>query len=116
MSGDESDHPEERQTREHRRFLVVNPAWRSSEVVPWLQVIDDAYLDSRFSENGRASRGNWVRNRVRSSRVDHSRPPVIGLPKNFYDEDWLSRLSKKEQEALEMEEEVSLGHDPVLVE
>lgn len=116
MSGDESDCPGERRTREHRRFFVVSPAWRSPEVVSWLRVIDGAYLDSRFSGDGRASRGNWVRSRVRSSRVDHSRPPVVGLPKNFYDEEWLSRLSQEEREALEVQEEISLEHDPDLVE
>jgi hypothetical protein len=116
MSGDESDNPEGRQAREHRRFFVVPPAWRSSEVTPWLQVIDSAHLDGRFSESGRASRGNWVRHRIRSSRTDHTRPPVIGLPRNFYDEEWLGHLSQTELEALEMQEEVSLEHDPNLVE
>ena len=116
MSGDESEHSEAMQPREHRKFSVVRPAWRSPEVTPWLQVIDDVYLDSRFSEGGRASRGNWVRHRVRSSRVDHMRPPVVGLPKNFYDEEWLGHLSRMELEALEMQEEVSLEHDPSLVE
>lgn len=116
MSGDESDRSEERQTREHRSFFVVSPAWRSPEVVPWLQVIDNAHLDSRFSESGRASRGNWVRHRMRSDRVDHMQSPVTGLPKNFYDKAWLCRLSQKEQEALEMQEEIELEHDPDLVE
>ena len=116
MSGDESDRSEERQTREHRKFFVVRPAWRSPEVTHWLRVIDDVHLDSRFSESGRASRGNWVRHRVPSSRVDHMRPPVIGLPKNFYDEEWLGNLSQMESEALEMQEGVSLEHDSGLVE
>jgi len=116
MSGDESDRSEEGQIREHRRFFVVSLAWRSPEVTPWLQVIDDAHLDSRFSESGRASRGNWVRHRVRSSKVDHMRPPVTGLPENFYDKAWLGRLSQNEQEALEMQKEIRLEHDPGLVE
>lgn len=117
MSGDESEHSEERQSKEHRKFIVFRPAWRSPEVTPWLQVIDNAHLDSRFSESGRATRGNWVRHRVRSStRVDDIRRPVIGLPKNFYDEEWLEHLSQTELEALEMQGEVNLEHDPSLVE
>lgn len=116
MSGDESDHSEERQRRKHRKFFVVRPAWRSPEVAQWLQVIDDAYIDSRFSQSGRASRGNWVRRRVRSGRVDRTRLPVIGLPRNFYDEEWLEHLSQTELEALRMQGEVSLEHDPSLVE
>lgn len=116
MSGDESEHSEERQSRENRKFFVVRPAWRSPEVDPWLQVIDNTYLGSRFSDSGRASRGNWVRHRVRSGRLDYARPPVIGLPKNFYDEEWLGHLSQLELEALGMQEEVSLEHDPSLVE
>lgn len=114
MSGDESE--VSGASREHRRFFVVRPAWRSPKVTPWLQVIDAVHLDSRFSESGRASRGNWVRHRVRSGRVDHVRPPVIGLPKNFYDEEWLGGLSQTELEALEVQEEVSLEHDPNLME
>jgi len=117
MSGDESEHSEEKQSREHRKFIVIRPAWRSPEVIPWLKVIDDAHLDSRFSESGRATRGNWVRHRVRSStRVDEMCSPVVGLPENFYDEQWLGQLSPTELEALEMQEEVNLQHDPSLVE
>ena len=115
MSGDESDRPEERGTKEHRKFFVVRPAWRSPEVTPWLRVIDDTHLDSRFSESGRASRGNWVCHRVHSRRVDHMRPPVIGLPRNFYDEEWLGRLSQIELEALEMQGGISLEHNPGLM-
>lgn len=114
MSGDESEASETNRSRGHRRFFVVRPAWRSPKVTPWLQVIDDVHLESRFSESGRASRGNWVRHRVRSGKVDHARPPVIGLPRNFYDEEWLGGLSRTELEALEMQEEVSLEHDPNL--
>jgi uncharacterized circularly permuted ATP-grasp superfamily protein len=117
MSGDESENSKERQLREHRKFTVIRPVWRSLEVIPWLQVIDEAHLDSRFSESGRATRGNWVRHRVRSgTRVDDTRPPVTGLPRNFYDEEWLAQLSRTELEALEVQEEVNLEHDPGLVE
>ena len=117
MSGDESDRFEGRETKEHRKFFVVRPAWRSPKVTPWLRVIDNVYLDSQFSESGRASRGNWVRHRLDCcNRVDHMRPAVIGLPMNFYDEQWLSHLSQMELEALGMREEISLEHDPSLME
>lgn len=117
MSGDESEPSEERGSKKDRKFVVVRPAWRSPKVAPWLKVFDDAHLDSRFSESGRATRGNWVRHRVRSgSRVDDTSSPVVGLPRNFYDEEWLGRLSSAELEALKMRREISLEHDPGLVE
>lgn len=117
MSGDESERAEENQPRVHRKFTVVRPAWRSPKVTTWLQVFDDAHLDSRFSQSGRATRGSWVRHRVRSnSRVDDAHPPVTGLPRNFYDEGWLRHLSESELDALDMRAEVNLEHDPSLME
>ena len=83
MSGDETDCCGREPIRGQRKFLVVRPGWRSQEVANWLRVIENLYAVHRFSLNGRASRGNWARQRIDSGKVDWEFP-VSGLPENFY--------------------------------
>jgi hypothetical protein len=110
MSGDETDRRGKQPIRGQRKFLVVRPHWRSHEVTKWLRVIDNIYTVRRFSSNGRASRGNWVRQRIDSGRVDRNRFPVVGLPENFYDKEWLRCLSQEEIDHLEVQPRISLEH------
>lgn len=110
MSGDETDHRGKQPATGQRKFFVARPGWRSQEVTDWLRVIDALYMDHRFSPNGRATRGNWVRHRLDSDRVDRGRQPVKGLPENFYDRAWLQGISRGERDALEMQPAVSLEH------
>lgn len=110
MSGDETDRCGRQPIRGQRKFLVVRPHWRSQEVTKWLRVIDNLYTVYRFSSNGRASRGNWVRQRIDSGRVDQDRLPVTGLPENFYDEEWLQGLSQEETYRLGIQPNIDLKH------
>ena len=110
MSGDETDRRGKEPIRGQRKFLVVRPGWRSQEVTDWLRVIDDLYTVHRFSHDGRASRGNWVRQRIDSGGVDWDRFPVRGLLENFYDPTWLCQLSQEEKDRLEMQPKVGLEH------
>ena len=110
MSGDETDRCGRQPIQGQRKFIVVRPHWRSQEVTRWLRVIDNLYMIHRFSSNGRASRGNWVRQRIDSGRVDRDRIPVTGLPENFYDEGWLRGLSREEMDHLEVQPGVDLKH------
>lgn len=110
MSGDETDHRGEQPIAGQRKFFVVRPGWRSQEVTRWLRVIDCLYMIHRFSLDGRATRGNWVRHRIDSDRVAWDRLPVSGLPVNFYDPSWLDGLSKGERDSLEMQPLASLNH------
>lgn len=110
MSGDETDRRGEQLIAGQRKFFVVRPGWRSQEVTRWLRIIDDLYTVHRFSLDGRATRGNWVRHRMDSDRVAWDRLPVIGLPENFYDASWLDGLSERERESLEMQPPVNLDH------
>lgn len=110
MSGDETDRRGKEPIAGQRKFFIVRPGWRSQEVTNWLRVVDALYMTHRFSLDGRATRGNWVRHRVDSGRVDQGRRPVSGLPENFYDNAWLQRLSEGERNALEMQPAASLGH------
>ena len=110
MSGDETDRCGREPIRGQRKFLVVRPGWRSQEVTGWLRVIDDLYTVRRFSLNGRASRGNWARQRIDSETVDWAQFPVRGLPENFYDSAWLEGLSQAERDELEVQPRISLEH------
>jgi len=110
MSGDETDPYGSQPIRGQRKFLVVRPGWRSQEVTKWLRVIDSLYATHRFSADGRASRGNWVRHRIDSGKVDSDRLPVGGLPENFYDPVWLRDLSQEERNDLDVQPGVNLNH------
>lgn len=110
MSGDETDHCGRQPIRGQRKFLVQRLGWRSKEVTTWLRVIDALYMTHRFSLKGRASRGNWVRQRIDSGEVDWSRFPVSGLPENFYDPAWLRGLSQDKRNKLDVQPPVSLEY------
>ena len=116
MSGDETDRHGKEPIRGQRKFLVIRPGWRSQEVTDWLRVIDDLYTVHRFSHDGRASRGNWVRQRIDSGRVDWDRFPVSGLPENFYDPVWLCGLSQAERDRLAVQPKASLEHSTEVLE
>ena len=110
MSGDETDRCGQQPILGQRKFFVVRPGWRSQEVTRWLRVIDDLYTIRRFSLDGRATRGNWVRQRIDSGRVAWDRLPVSSLPENFYDPSWLKGLSEGDRDSLEVQPPVDLNH------
>lgn len=114
MSGDETDHCGTAPTRGQRKFFIVHPKWRSREVTDWLRTIDKVYVHYRFSQDGRASRGNWVRQRVDSGRSDSGCQPVPGLPGNFYDTTWVRTLSGKARAELGMQPDISLKHSSAI--
>lgn len=112
MSGDESD----RSTKQKdKKYFVVRPIWRSQEVTEWLRVMDLVYISSRFAADGRATKGNWVRNRIQSTRVDRDSKPIPGLPHNFYDQTWLEAQTRREKKALKMREAIDLGHSEEII-
>ena len=107
MSGDESDRNAK---KTDRKYFVLQPVWRSQEVSEWLHVMDLIYVSSRFAADGRATKGNWIRDRVRSAKVDPDSKPVPGLPRNFYDQSWLGSLTPKEGKMLRVCEAIDLSH------
>jgi hypothetical protein len=113
MSGDESDR-NAKQT--DKKYFVLRPVWRSQEVTRWLHVIDLVYLSNRFAADGRATKGNWVRDRVRSTRVDKESKPIPGLPYNFYDQNWFGTLTPEEKQALRVGEEIDLSHSEEIIQ
>jgi hypothetical protein len=93
-----------------RKYFVIRPVWRSQEVTDWLRTIDLVYLDTRFAADGRPMRGRWVRDRIRSTKVDQAAQPINGLPLNFYDKAWLASLSTKRKRRLEIQGRINLDH------
>lgn len=107
MSGNETDH----RVRNHignRQYAIVNPSWRHPTISRWLRVFDKVYLSTRFHGNGRARAGNWSRIRHQSGRTDPASLPVPGLPRNFYDPGFLTRLSPEGLKDLNIQPPVDL--------
>ena len=78
--------------------------------------MDLIYVSSRFAADGRATKGNWVRDRVRSSRVDRDSKPIPGLPHNFYDQTWLRTLTPKDRKTLRVREAIDLSHSEEIIQ
>lgn len=114
MSGDESDRNAVTKQKD-KKYFVVRPVWRSQEVTEWLHVMDLVYISSRFAADGRATKGNWVRNRVRAASVDTDSKPIPGLPYNFYDQSWLGALTLRERKALGVREAIDLSHSDGII-
>ena len=96
-------------------YFVIRPAWRSEEVTSWLKVIDNVYLARRFTTDGRVTPGNWIRNRLRSGKVDQTATPIKGLPVNFYDKEWLRSLPPRKKRGLRVSGVVDLSHSEEMI-
>lgn len=102
MSSDESDH--ENNIEQYR--ILVKP-WRSVAVTVWLRVFDAMYRHDRCGPvRAGNSRGKGPRLRFQSTTVDGSRPAVIRLPRNAYDERWLGHLDQYDHDILNPEEQL----------
>lgn len=101
-SGDESDHRNGR-----TRYIILKLVWRSQDLTAYLRVLDLVHLSTRFTRTGRATKGAWPRYRIVSKkRVDNDTAPVPGLPRNFYDAEWLASQSVEEVEALHINDTI----------
>ena len=104
MSEDEGDY-----VNGEFRYVIVNPAWRSPLVTPFIRLFDKIHLSSRFTSLNRPKRGAFPHRRFPSRRVGHPIKPVRGLPRNFYDETWLANLEEFEMRALDIQPERDLS-------
>ncbi|KNZ79437.1 hypothetical protein J132_09972 [Termitomyces sp. J132] len=69
-------------------FTVRDQPWRSSEVTELLRYIDSHRRATNNYGNNRSGKPFRTRRRVRNPPESHSKP-VSGLPKNFYEPQWL---------------------------
>lgn len=117
---DESDHHSSSRSSD-RKYVIVRPEWRAPQISDFLHTLDNIWVSQRFqdanSRKGRATPGNWPRLRISvRHRVDQSRDPVPGLPKNFYDRGWLAGLSEESRRSLDMKAPVDITHTPKILE
>ncbi|TDL19987.1 hypothetical protein BD410DRAFT_791361 [Rickenella mellea] len=120
MSGDESEtHSSKRGSGEgdDKRYIIIQQPWRSPNVTEWLRPLDLVHLSSRFDSMGNATRGKWPRRRVPSRRVNNDSRPVPGLPRAFYNPDWLATLEVDALEDLNIQEQrFNLSHSPEILQ
>ncbi|KAF4579453.1 hypothetical protein EYR40_000378 [Pleurotus pulmonarius] len=109
MSGDESDN-------DMGVFAIKVLPWRSKDtkVLNWFRTLDHLYLSTRFTSADKPKSGPFPHKRVVTSRIDHESSPPKGLPKNFYDPNYLSSLDAQEREQLEIRDAVDLSFPPNL--
>lgn len=89
MSSDESEEEDGRMT-----YVVKARCWRSQAVNKRLKIIDRDRINT--NSLGGAPSGNPPRKRKRVIRPTlSSRDPVIGCPKNYYSERWVSNLPNR---------------------
>jgi hypothetical protein len=106
MSSDESEDEEGRQ----RTYNTRKKTWRSVKLQQFLRDLDA--LD-RYQRSLESSCGNWPRKRNFAYGNVSKRPPVRGLPINFYDEDWLANLTDEARDELAID---SSRYDLLLTE
>lgn len=94
------------------RYAVRKLRWRAASVRPYLQVFDRLHLCTRFTSDNRTTAGGFPRVRLVSNReetpADQYLGSITGLPKNFYDSDWLEDLQPYQQASLKIKPEVDL--------
>ncbi|KAG6875108.1 hypothetical protein C0992_005187, partial [Termitomyces sp. T32_za158] len=106
MSGDETDYGPE--TPE--QAVITRLPWRNPAVDNWLRLFDKLHLLSRFHDDGRPTPGQFPHHRVPSYRLErHISHAAVGLPRNFYCEDFLACLNPSELRKLEIKEPVDLS-------
>ncbi|KAG6848810.1 hypothetical protein H0H93_013863 [Arthromyces matolae] len=104
MSGDETDHESP-----HEQNIIKRLKWRNRKVDAWLRGFDKLHLFSRFDAADKPTRGKFPTPRIPSNRVQQdSSKVVVGLPRNFYDEAFLTSLGPTAYQNLEIKEDVDL--------
>lgn len=108
MSEDESDHGGERGAIQGRRYKIVKVQWRSPEATKWLRTMDLIYAGTKINEDQTSQPGNQLRQRY-PSVLENIGHPIIGLPRNFYDERWLMTLSPGQRAQLDIQPEIDIN-------
>ena len=77
--------------------------WRSDDATRYVRALDVVHLSTRWTRAGRPKKGTFPRIRVAvKNKVDRGAEAVPGLPRNFYDADWLARQTPAEVHALKI--------------
>ena len=94
-SGDEGDSDDEEVV-----WYTVNQPWRSDMVRYALLLLD---LGATFGNGAGVIPQQLLSARQQRTLSDWTGPVATGLPRDFYDQDWLNSLSEEEVTALKLE-------------
>lgn len=99
---------DESETDEHSRPKLVRIRARPwiNKAIPELMHTVDTYGQSKLDELGHQHQGNSSLPRVYVAKKDDIRPYMVGLPRNFYDDDWYKTLDEVEKSIVDANEEV----------
>ncbi|KAL4260737.1 hypothetical protein AB1N83_008542 [Pleurotus pulmonarius] len=114
VSGDETDHGPSSNRRLYNktvqeRYAITNHPWRSLEVKQWFRTFDALHMATRFTLDDRAGPGRFPHIRIESGRVSKKSRPVPGLPRNFYNPDFLRSLNDHDLETLNPQADFNLS-------
>ncbi|KAK1232540.1 hypothetical protein PQX77_004298 [Marasmius sp. AFHP31] len=94
VQGMSSDESEDEDNNSERRYTIKARVWRSIGILNLIIRTDSAIKQTKRSLYGNAPPGNPPRARRRLKIPAHSKRTAVGrLPINFYDDDWLRKLS-----------------------
>ncbi|KAH9021466.1 hypothetical protein EDB85DRAFT_1871863, partial [Lactarius pseudohatsudake] len=97
-----------RSAPQRRQFKITKSQWRSPEVTKWLRIMDLLHIGTRFNDDGTPMPGNQARERYPSNKTQTGRP-ITGLPRNFYNAEWLTTLSPGQLVDLDVQPEVDIS-------
>ena len=105
-----SDDDTDREQPGRTVYRIKHLKWRSRRLTKLLRDLDVLSIASRFSENGKPLAGEFPRERIANEkREDLRAKPVTGLPRAFYDENWLRMLTAQEREMLHIKDVDEIG-------
>lgn len=97
-------------------YEILDHSWRNPYAASCFRTLDALHRDNRFRPVRRAGPGAQPHNRILSN-VKSTSPPVPGLPRSYYDGQWLQRQSLLVRESLQVQEEAEdfvFAHDPYI--
>lgn len=100
-SGDEADGND---------YYFTTLEWRAEPVREFMDTLDNLHLAKRLKGGPFGDTGNFPVNHKKPAETifDKRTAAPKGLPRNFYDADWLQLLEEHEVAALEMKDDLDL--------
>ncbi|KAI6004552.1 hypothetical protein EDC04DRAFT_2583369, partial [Pisolithus marmoratus] len=111
MSSDESEH---KVRHGECTYHITSKVWRSTTITATLHVLDTLHLGMRYQQQWNATASAWPHLHMPSSQLS-SRELPLGLPKNFYTQDYLSSLTSEALDNLLLQEDIPLDIPQAIV-
>ena len=108
VEGENSHHLVPQSGPQRRRYRINSIHWRSPDVTKWLRTMDLVHIGTRFYDDGTPMPGNQARDRYPSGKLQIGQP-IIGLPQNFYNAEWLKTLGPDEIAELGVQPEIDIN-------